>query len=143
MSEVIKKKYGENSVGEFWIFIEKLNYKSCTADAESVKRGLLKSIAPHQSEKYHTIADIYARELAATIVSPDSTAFVGLLPAAFLAVEKGKEVYNICLSKRTLPVNGAEIEQLSVTNHLGNVFPSEDDYFNQVIPDPIDDDLDY
>lgn len=142
MSEEIKKKYGDNSIGEFWTFIEKLNYNSQTTDADSVKQKLLKTIAPHQAEKYRAIAEIYAKSLAGRIVSPNSTAFVTILPAAYLAVEKGKETYNISLEKNTLPLSGLEIDQVSVINCLINVFPREDDYYNSFATE-VEDDLEY
>lgn len=139
MSEAITQTYGSSTIAEFWSFVEKLNYNSLTGNSESIKYKLLKTLSPQQSAKFRLIAEEYAKNLAGLFVSPNSTSFISILPAAYLAIERGRETYNLSLEKLTLPLNGIEIDQVPIINNFCNIFPTEDDYYYQIAPKDEDD----
>ena len=142
MATDIIKKYGKDSINEFWNFVEKINFNSSVADAESIKLALLKQISPTAAERYKDVCNDFAYELC-------SKAKIKNIPimmyTAYDAIAQGREFYDVCVQKpATLAV---QTTQSSALNHFGNIFPTEDDYYGVVAgPEPtytIDDDIDY
>lgn len=142
MATDIIKKHGKDSINEFWNFVEKINFDSSVADAESIKLALLKQISPTAAERYKDMCDDLAHELRNKAVSKNVPI---MLHAAYDAIAQGRDFYDVCAQKpATLAV---QTTQSSALNHFGNIFPSEDDYYGVVArPETtytIDDDIDY
>jgi hypothetical protein len=142
MATDIIKKYGKDSINEFWNFVEKINFDSSVADAESIKLTLLKQISPTAAERYKDICDDLAHALRNKAGQKNVPI---VLYVAYDAVAQGRDFYDVCVQKpATLSVQASQSNAL---NHFGNIFPTEDDYYGVVAaPETtytIDDDIDY
>ncbi len=142
MATDIIKKHGRDNINEFWNFVEKINFDSSVADAESIKLALLKQISPTAAEKYRDICDDLAHNLRNTAGTKNVPI---VLYVAYDTIAQGRDFYDVCMNKpATLTVQPT---QSSALNHFGNIFPTEDDYYG-VVASPettytIDDDIDY
>jgi hypothetical protein len=128
MSAEITKKYGRDTVNEFWGFVEKLRFDSSKSDAESIRAGLLKQISPSVSGKYKSICDAFAYALYNATTDKNSPT---LLYAAYDSIAQGKDHYEMCCKKTSTVV--AQAEHVHALNHFGNVFPTEDDYYGRLV----------
>lgn len=122
----IIKKHGSNSVNEFWSFVERLNFNSTTSDAEAVKLTLLKQISPGAAERYKSICDDLAYSLFNNIQSSEKS----LLYSTYDVIAQGRDHYEMCLKKPDAVV--VQSKGTHALNHLGNVFPTEDDYYVRI-----------
>jgi len=141
MADIIKK-YGQDSINEFWNFVEKLSFDSSVADAESIKLALLKQISPTIAERYKDICDDLAHDLR------NKAGHKGVpvvLYVAYDAIAQGKDFYGVCVQKPATLTTQAT--QSNALNHFGNIFPTEDDYYGGVTSSEtiysIEDDIDY
>lgn len=123
----IIKKHGSNSINEFWSFVERLNFNSATADAEAVRLTLLKQISPGAAERYKTICDDLAYDLFNRVPSSEKS----LLYATYDVIAQGREHYEQCVQKPDVVVVASKATH--ALNHLGNVFPTEDDYYARLV----------
>jgi hypothetical protein len=142
MATDIIKKHGKDNINEFWNFVEKINFDSSVADAESIKLALLKQISPTAAEKYRDICDDLAHDLRSNANTKNVSI---VLYVAYDTIAQGRDFYDVCMKKpATLAV---QTTQSSAMNHFGNIFPTEDDYYGVVArPETtytIDDDIDY
>ena len=142
MATDIIKKYGKDSINEFWNFVEKINFDSSVADAESIKHALLKQISPTAAERYRDICNDYAYELCSKAKSSNIPI---MMYTAYDTIAKGRDFFDVCAQKPTTFT--VQTTQSSALNHFGNIFPTEDDYYGAVAtPETtytIDDDIDY
>lgn len=123
----IIKKHGINSVDDFWSFVERLNFNSSSSDAEAVKLTLLKQISPVAAERYKSICDDLAYDLFNRVQSSDKS----LLYATYDVIAQGREHYEGCTQNPDTVV--VQSKGTHALNHLGNVFPTEDDYYVRLI----------
>lgn len=128
MSAEIIKKYGATTINEFWAFVEKLGFDNNKTDAESIRASLLKQISPSISSKYKAICDAYAYTLYNTTTDKNTPS---LLYAAYDSIAQGREHYDMCCKKTSTVV--AQAEHVHALNHFGNVFPTEDDYYGNLV----------
>lgn len=131
MQQDIINKYGKEAVQGFWIFIENLKFDSKTQDASSVRGSILKMLSPNMAEKYKDIADELAFSLYREVFYDKKTTY---LYASFEAVGKGSSFYENCWDNSTL-INPI-VESVDQFNNFSTVLPTEDDYFNLILPSP-------
>lgn len=125
----IVKKHGANSVNDFWNFVERLNFNSATAEAEAVKLILLKQLSPTVATKYRNICDDFAYDLVDRVPSADRFTIYSV----YDAIAQGREHFTLCNQKpETVSV---QTRTANALNHIGNVFPTEDDYYSKLIDD--------
>lgn len=127
MADIIKK-YGNSSINEFWGFVERLGFSPAAADAEATRLDLLKQLSPTTSEKYKLICDDLAYDLFNRI---GDKSVQGLLYAAYDAIALGRDHYKLCVQRPETLVS--QNNQAHALNHLGNVFPTEDDYYTKLV----------
>lgn len=131
MQQDIINKYGKEAVQNFWIFIENLKFDSKTQDASSVRASILKILSPSVSEKYKDIADELAFTLYREVFYDKKNVY---LYAAFEAVSKGNTFYQSCWDNSA--IIEPFVESIDQFNNFSTAIPTEDDYFNLILPCP-------
>jgi len=131
MQQEIINKYGKEVVQNFWIFIESLKFDSKKQDSSTVRSSILKKISPSTAEKYKDLGDELAFSLYRQVYYDKKNSY---LYASFEAVSKGNEFYEKCWETPALidPL----VEGLDQFNNFSTILPTEDDYFNIIIPSP-------
>jgi hypothetical protein len=131
MQQEIINKYGKEVVQNFWIFIESLKFDSKKQDSSTVRSSILKKISPSTAKKYKDLGDELAFSLYRQVYYDKKNSY---LYASFEAVSKGNEFYEKCWETPVLidPL----VEGLDQFNNFSTVLPTEDDYFNIIIPSP-------
>jgi hypothetical protein len=131
MQHEIINKFGKEVIQNFWIFIENLKFDSKKQDASSIRASILKKLSPSLADKYKQIGDELAFSLYRQVFYDKKNTY---LYAAFEAVSKGNEFYQNCWNDSNLiePI----AESLDQFNNFSTVLPTEDDYFNLIIPAP-------
>lgn len=138
MSKSIIEQHGQNSINEFWNFVDQLGFDCSEQDAEAVKLTLLKRLSPGVASKYKQICDTLAHELYSTVTSKNESTY---LYASYEAVARGKEFYTIC--NDNVNTIAPLLEHVKTLNHFGNVFPTDDDYYGKAPSYVVEDDFDY
>lgn len=131
MQQEIINKYGKEVVQSFWIFIESLKFDSKKQDSSTVRSSILKKISPSTAEKYKDLGDELAFSLYRQVYYDKKNSY---LYACFEAVSKGNEFYEKCWE--TPAIIDPLVEGLDQFNNFSTVLPTEDDYFNNIIPSP-------
>jgi hypothetical protein len=126
MSTNIIEQYGQNSINEFWIFVDQLGFDCSHQDAEAVRVSLLKQISPGVASKYKQICDELAQELYTVVSKKKESSY---LYASYEAIARGKEFYTVC--KDNINTIAPLLESVRTLNHFGNVFPTDDDYYGK------------
>jgi hypothetical protein len=131
MQQEIINKFGKEVTQNFWIFIENLKFDSKKQDASSVRSSILKKISPSLADKYKQIGDELAFSLYRQVFYDKKNIY---LYASFEAVSKGNDFYQNCWNNAITiePI----VESLDQFNNFSTVLPTEDDYFNLIIPAP-------
>ena len=131
MQQDIINKYGKEVVKNFWIFVENLKFDSKSQDASTIRASILKKLSPSIAEKYKDIADELAFSLYREVYYDKKTSY---LYASFEAISKGGEFYQKCWDN-PLQIDSL-IESVNQFNNFSTVLPTEDDYFNLIMPTP-------
>jgi hypothetical protein len=131
MQQDIINKYGKESIQNFWIFIENLSFDSKTQDAQTVRGKILKQLTPTTAEKYKDIGDELAFCLYRNAFPDKKNSY---LYAAFEVVSKGFDFYQKCWEDPNIV--DSLIESIDQFNNFSTVLPTEDDYFNLIVPSP-------
>jgi len=126
MARDIIEKYGQQSINEFWYFVDQLNFNCSNTDADTVRVSLLKKLSPSTASRYRSICDAYAYKLHSQVSTKGESPY---LYASYEAVSRGKEFYTTCTD--TINTVAPLLEQVTVLNHFGNVFPTDDDYYGK------------
>lgn len=138
MSKSIVEQYGQNSLTEFWNFVDQLGFDCSTQDAETIKSSLLKKISPGVASKYKHITDTLAHELYSNVLIKKESTY---LYASYEAVARGKEFYTVCSDN--INTIAPLLEQVKTLNHFGNVFPTDDDYYGKAQSYTVEEDFDF
>lgn len=126
MYKNINEKYGQNSINEFWNFVDQIEFDCSKQDAEAVRLSLLKRLSPSAASKYKQICDAYAQELYSQVSKKSETTY---LYASYEAVARGREFFTICTDNPN--TIAPLLEHVRTLNHFGNVFPTDDDYYGK------------
>jgi hypothetical protein len=131
MQTEIINKFGNETVKNFWVFIESLNFDNKKQDAAVVRDSLLKKLSPSVADKYKKIADEFAFSLYRGAFYDKQPIY---LYASFDAVAKGLQFYNECWENSDLLEES--VKTADQFNNFASCIPTEDDYFHSVIPSP-------
>lgn len=131
MQTEIVNKFGIETIKNFWVFIESLKFNPLDQDSSVVRGSLLKKLSPSIAGKYKEIADQLAFSLYRGVCYDKNSSY---LYASFNCVSKGLNYYEECWE------NSEKIEELVKTvdqfNNFSSCLPTEDDYFNFILPSP-------
>lgn len=120
-------KYTATDLKNFWIFIESLKFNSNTSDATTVRRTLLKMLAPSVAEKYREICKDFAMQLFE--VTTLSNSDMSYLYAAYDAIAQGRDFYYDALKAKSV---ASLLDKVQSNNNLCDVFPTDDDYYGSI-----------
>lgn len=126
-TEHINKKYGAETVKNFWIFIESLKFDSKTQESSVIRSSLLKKLSPMVAGKYKEIADEFAFSLYRSVFPDKKSSY---LYACFNVLSKGLECYSECW-KNPSSIEPF-VESLDQFNNFSGCLPTEDDYYNTI-----------
>lgn len=126
-TEHIIKKYGAESVKNFWIFVDSLKFDSKTQESSVVRASLLKRLSPTIAGKYKDMADDFAFSLYRSVFPDKKSAY---LYACFNVISKGFDSYSECWKNPGFIESF--VDSLDQFNNFSGCLPIEDDYYNTI-----------
>lgn len=138
MSDI--NKFDKETLKSYWDFVDKLHYDCENQNAYVVKMDIMKRLSPMIAEKYKDITDALAFSLYREVYSDKKNSY---LYACYDAISRGSKFYESCWLEPSLiaPLEARLNPDIISEQNFSNVFPFEDDFYNEVEEPLIDSDF--